>query len=268
MKAGAMKNTQSSPETRLVRPARVRGFTLVEVLIATALLGFALIVMFGLHNQSVRSNVMARKVTDCTYLSQSKMEELLATEWTSTAGRSTGQLADGTAGVSTAYDSLYQPAGGSDPTTVNAIWETKGSESSGQPNATYYVTWEVEDNSDNGEWVQVWVRCGWDNRQFIGEGASSVRHALTISSYKFVDDGVATAGGSGSSGSGGGSSSGGGTSGGGSSGGGGSTGGDDTGSTGDDTGGPPLEDDTGEVTGGDDTGFPLGDDTGRPLELE
>ena len=87
----------------LLRSPRVRGFTLVEVLIATALLGFALIVMFGLHNQSVRSNVMARKVTDCTYLSQSKMEELLSTEWLSSTGR-TGQLADGTAGVLSAFE--------------------------------------------------------------------------------------------------------------------------------------------------------------------
>lgn len=185
----ASKRIQRTPPG-LRRPARVRGFTLVEVLIATALLGFALIVMFGLHNQSVRSNVMARKVTDCTYLSQSKLEELLAAEWTSAAGR-TGDLGDGTSGAATTYDSLYQPNGGSDPTAVNAIWEYYGSESVGQPAATYYVTWEVEDNSDNGEWVQLWVRCAWDDRQFLGEGVTQ-RHAMTISSYKFVDDGIAT----------------------------------------------------------------------------
>lgn len=189
------RNRSADKPGRLIRPARVRGFTLVEVLIATALLGFALIVMFGLHNQSVRSNVMARKVTDCTYLSQSKMEELLATEWNSSDGRSSGQLADGTAGVTTTYDSLYQPSGGSDPGAVNAIWEPVGSESAGQPAATYYVTWEVEDNSDNGEWVQVWVRCAWDDRQFLGEGVGNTRHATTISSYKFIDDGLATASG-------------------------------------------------------------------------
>lgn len=185
-------NTPRSTASRTRRAARSRGFTLVEVLIATALLGFALIVMFGLHNQSVRSNVMARKVTDCTYLGQSKMEELLSTEWVSSTGRSSGELADGTAGVTTTYDSLFQPSSGSDPTAVNAIWETLGSESSGQPAATYYITWEVEDNSDNGEWVQLWVRCSWDNRQFLGPGVASTRNAMTISSYKFIDDGVTT----------------------------------------------------------------------------
>ncbi|MED5373101.1 MAG: prepilin-type N-terminal cleavage/methylation domain-containing protein [Myxococcota bacterium] len=168
--------------------SRRSGFTLVEVLIATALLGFALVVMFGLHNQSVRSNVTARKVTDCTYLSQSKMEELLATEWTSTGGRSGTDLASGTSGVGTRYGSLYHPSGGSDPTAVNSTWEQKGSESAGRPEATYFITWEVEDNSTNGEWVQIWVRCAWDDRLFLGTGASK-RHGMTISSYKFVDDG-------------------------------------------------------------------------------
>lgn len=166
-----------------------RGFTLVEVLIATALLGFSLVVMFGLHNQSVRSNVMARKTTDCTYLSQSKMEELLSTQWTTAAGRAGTNLADGTAGVTTDYGSLYQPSAGADPTAVNAVWEVDGSESTGETAATYYVTWEVEDNSTDGEWVQIWVRCSWDDRQFLGGGVSK-RHALTISTYKFVDDGM------------------------------------------------------------------------------
>lgn len=243
----------------LHRPARVRGFTLVEVLIATALLGFALVVMFGLHNQSVRSNVMARKVTDCTYLSQSKLEELLAAEWTTSAGRS-GDLGDGTSGAVTTYDSLYQPNGGSDPTAVNAIWEYYGSESVGQPAATYYVTWEVEDNSDNGEWIQLWVRCSWDDRQFLGQGVSK-RHAMTISSYKFVDDGIASSGGSGGTGSGGSGS--GGTGSGGSGTGGTGSG---TGGTGSGTGGSGGGDDTGGG-GGDDTGFG-GDDTGFEVGTE
>ena len=39
-----------------------RAFTLIEVLVATALLGFSLIVMFGFHAQAVRSNREARKV--------------------------------------------------------------------------------------------------------------------------------------------------------------------------------------------------------------
>ncbi len=71
------------------RQARIRrrgGFTLVEVLIATALLGFSLIVMFGFHAQAARSNQQARKITACTYLAQAQIEQLLALSWTETAG--------------------------------------------------------------------------------------------------------------------------------------------------------------------------------------
>ena len=39
-----------------------RGFTLIESLIATGLLGFSLIVMFGFHSQAVRSNNVQNRV--------------------------------------------------------------------------------------------------------------------------------------------------------------------------------------------------------------
>ena len=57
---------------------RRRGFTLIEVLIATSLLGFSLVVMFGFHTQAVRSNMHARKLTDCVYLAQGLLEELIS----------------------------------------------------------------------------------------------------------------------------------------------------------------------------------------------
>ena len=53
-----------------------RGFTLVEVLVASALLGASLIVMFGFHSQAVRANMNARRLTDCTYLAQAQMEDV------------------------------------------------------------------------------------------------------------------------------------------------------------------------------------------------
>ena len=62
---------------RLGRPVGRQGFTLIESLIATGLLGFSLIVMFGFHSQAVRSNNHARKMTDCTYLAQLQMERLI-----------------------------------------------------------------------------------------------------------------------------------------------------------------------------------------------
>ena len=69
---------RGTPRARRALVRARSGFTLIEALIATALLGFSLIVMFGFHTQAVRSNLHARKMTDCTYLAQLQMERLIA----------------------------------------------------------------------------------------------------------------------------------------------------------------------------------------------
>lgn len=97
---------------------RRRGFTLIEVLIATSLLGFSLVVMFGFHTQAVRSNMHARKLTDCVYLAQGQLEELIALQWTETSGRP-GDLADGDGSTDT-WGPLYHPSSGTLPTAVNS----------------------------------------------------------------------------------------------------------------------------------------------------
>ena len=53
-----------------------RGFTLIEIMVAAAVMGFALVVMISLHSQAVRSNMHAKRMTDCTYLAQAQMEQL------------------------------------------------------------------------------------------------------------------------------------------------------------------------------------------------
>ena len=72
---------RGTPRARRALVRARSGFTLIEALIATALLGFSLIVMFGFHTQAVRSNLHARKMTDCTYLAQLQMERLIALPW-------------------------------------------------------------------------------------------------------------------------------------------------------------------------------------------
>lgn len=157
-----------------------KGFTLVEVMVATALLGFSLIVMFGFHAQAVRSNLHARKITDCTYLAQSQLEELLSLEWTQN-GTVPGDLAAGTASASD-WAPLYHPAAGAFPTAVNAIGETAGAEGDHMPRATYYITWEVENMSATGaSWVRIRVRCSYEDPQF------GTWTGQTISSYRYVD---------------------------------------------------------------------------------
>lgn len=167
---------------RPIVPRRA-GFTLVEVLVATALLGFSLVVMFGFHTQAVRSNRVARKTTDCTYLAQHQLEELLSTPWTSSSGRASTDLADGNGSGTTDWDPLYHPAGGGQPNPVNAAWETTGAVTGSNPAATYYITWEVDAmDPTNDSWVRIRVRCAWQDAAFQSW------HGTTISTYRYRDN--------------------------------------------------------------------------------
>ena len=161
-------------------PLRDRaGFTLVEALIASALRGFSLIVMFGFHSQAVRSNMHARKMTDCTYLAQLKMEQLQSVPWTGVV-------------LPTTLD-----ATGSDPTTSTNQWATlphlNGEEfgdagpvdAQNQRVATttpgYWVSWDVESMDTDETWARIRVRCVYQDRAF------NQWRGTTISSYRFRD---------------------------------------------------------------------------------
>lgn len=151
------------------------GFTLVEALIATALLGFSLVVMFGFHSQAVRSNLHARKITDCTYLAQLEMERLIALPWTSTS-RPTALSDLGSDGSSTdLWADLPHPSGG--PVPVNAAHTTDAHD--GQP--SYHVTWDIEEMDSDATWVRLRVRCKYQDKAF------NVWKGTTISSYRFRD---------------------------------------------------------------------------------
>ncbi|MEC7948898.1 MAG: prepilin-type N-terminal cleavage/methylation domain-containing protein [Myxococcota bacterium] len=102
------------------RPRRHRGgFTLIEALIATALLGFSLVVMFGFHSQAVRSNRDARRMTACTYLAQAQVERLMSLPWDASSRHT--DLTDSMTDPTTASDPwafLEMPSGGAEPAPV------------------------------------------------------------------------------------------------------------------------------------------------------
>lgn len=160
------------------RPGRA-GFTLLEVMVATALLGFSLIVMFGFHAQAVRSNMEARKLTDCTYLAQSQLERLLALPWND-AYRD-GDLEDTDEDATSDTDQwawLEHPNGtGVQPSPVNALASTNTD--LGVP--IYYLTWDVHDMDDNQNWARIRVRCSYHDEAF------NVWRGTTISTYRFMD---------------------------------------------------------------------------------
>lgn len=155
------------------------GFTLIEVMVATALLGFSLIVMFGFHAQAVRSNMEARKLTDCTYLAQSQLERLVALPWNDSYRD--GDLEDNDDDATNDADQwawLEHPSGsGVQPSAVNALNSTNAD--LGVP--IYYITWDVQDMDDNENWARLRVRCTYHDEAF------NMWKGTTISTYRFRD---------------------------------------------------------------------------------
>jgi prepilin-type N-terminal cleavage/methylation domain-containing protein len=158
----------------LVARRRTAGFTLIEVLVASALLGMSLVVMFGFHSQAVRSNMNAHRLTDCTYLAQTQMERLLSMDWQQ--GARPTDLNDGGVDASTLtmWANLEQPA---TPVIVNAANNTDPALGP----TLYSVTWDVTDMDANETWVRLRVRCTYPDSAF------NTFHGTTISSYRYRD---------------------------------------------------------------------------------
>lgn len=155
-----------------------KGFTLIEVLMATSLLGFALVVMFGYHTQAVTANKHARAITDCTYLAQSKIERLISLPWTEASGRPS-DLEDGDGSGGT-WDPLYHPNSGSTPSVVSGLGSSDTS--FGNP-AKYYLTWEVDTMDSSADtWVRLRVRCTYKDKRI------NTTRGTTISAYRYRDE--------------------------------------------------------------------------------
>ncbi len=153
------------------------GFTLVEVMVASAILGASLIVMFGFHSQAVRSNLNARRLTDCTYLAQTQMERLLAEDWESSnrpADLTEGMREDGWMAAES-WEKLTWPD--PDALLVNAAFDTD--ESLGP--VLYSLSWDVENMDDDATWARIRVRCTYDDAAF------NTKHGTTISTFRFRD---------------------------------------------------------------------------------
>ncbi len=156
-------------------PGSRRGFTLVEVLIATALLGFSLVVMFGFHAQAARSSQHARKITACTYLAQSQMEELLSLSWTQTNRPSDldAPLGD----PSSASDEWAELPHPGSAAAVNGAGSTDTTY--GQP--VYTVSWAISEMDSEPTWLRIRVRCTYYDARF------DTYKGTTISTYKYRD---------------------------------------------------------------------------------
>lgn len=171
----ASKNT-----TPLLKSKRQRGFTLIEVLVASTLLGFSLIVMFGMHAQALRSNMHAKKMTDCTYLAQTRMEHLLTLGWPNTGAPPdlTDSTTDPTTTSTPWLPYMELPLAGSVPPARNG---------GNSPNTiygplSYFVSWDILPMDTNETWSRIRVRCQYFDNAF------SKWHGTTVSSFRFRDN--------------------------------------------------------------------------------
>ena len=158
------------------------GFTLIEVMVASAILGASLIVMFGFHSQAVRSNMNARRLTDCTYLAQTQMERLLALDWTSAASPPTdladGYVDDATMSAMSTDDRMWKPLTWELGYDVNAAFQ----DTPDLGPAIYTLSWDVEPmDPPTNTWTRLRVRCTYDDAAF------DTQHGTTISSFRFRD---------------------------------------------------------------------------------
>ena len=72
-------NTKSA-----IRNPRSRGFTLLEVMVAVAILGMVLVTLIGVKNMSMQDVMLADHITTATLLATRKMNENLVTAGTRT----------------------------------------------------------------------------------------------------------------------------------------------------------------------------------------
>jgi general secretion pathway protein I len=78
-----VKKANLNPKSEIRNP-KSRGFTLLEVMVAVAILGMVLVTLMGVKNRSMQDVMIADHITTATLLAKRKMNEALVTAATRT----------------------------------------------------------------------------------------------------------------------------------------------------------------------------------------
>ena len=99
-----------------------RGFSLLEALIATAILVVALVSLAHLFGLAIRNNIAARSTTTATVLAQQKLEELRALTWAELSQSPASALQENAPGFVDYVDQFGENRGGGADPPAGAIY--------------------------------------------------------------------------------------------------------------------------------------------------
>lgn len=164
------------------RLLRSRGYTLLEVLFAVAVLGFGMLGIYALQSVAAASNRNASKMTAARMLAQQELEYLMGLSF-SPNGSLPSDLSITNADITTAsspYAYFAHPTGtaGTQPTAITAL----GTTSSTDGVRSFYRTWDVS-YPIVGDTTVVEIKV----RVTFFDTRNGRPHGVTVSTLKYQD---------------------------------------------------------------------------------
>ena len=175
-----MKTTRQTVRRR--KQAAGRGFTLLEVVFAMGLLGFALLALFALHIVAIGANRHSGRLSTCMMLAQQQMEYLMGLPfpWDGESPTDLMVTASDPSTTANPYAHFAHPTGtaGQKPDPINAL----GGTSAADGPLMFYRTWDVAYPFEGDTSVlQLKVRV------LFYDKSNQQAHGVTISSFRYKD---------------------------------------------------------------------------------
>lgn len=110
-------------------PKQISGFTLLEIMVALAVLSISLVVLLGLRNRDVALSERARHITEATFLGRKKMTEISVSGFPD-FGETSGTFGDDLPQYAWRQEVTQTPFEEVREVLVQIVWKTSKSEES------------------------------------------------------------------------------------------------------------------------------------------
>jgi prepilin-type N-terminal cleavage/methylation domain-containing protein len=160
-----------------------RGFSLVETMVALAILAFGVMGIYGIHNFAIRNNQNAARASEATFLAQRTMSELARQPFEpgdANLGSIGAGAAIGTGSLANPGDRHADLPGIIDAGPVNRY----GSTDAVLGPVMYRRSFFVEPVSNNPEQVRVTVRVSFEDRAFVRSDGTYPKHSVTLATTR------------------------------------------------------------------------------------